>query len=155
MLEFGEALVFGNPKLAKIKFDFWLPATHHGYPYITNKIEPDAVIDMLIKWKEAKSPVRIIITGSPVNMAVAITEFTYREKDGMKDFYCALSLSEYRDFNVPAANNPRLIDNLTNLRGRPDNESSKYKTESWVSKNSVDSVDSFKFLTGSTGGFSL
>lgn len=154
ILDFGEALVFGNVKLKKLKFSCFFPALHHGYPFIVgDRLEPAACIDRLTKWKEAKSPVRVIITDSPVNLMMAIMELDYKEKDGTRDIEYSLSLTEYRDLNVPAANNEREIDTQTGLRGRPDSEPSKYKTEDWLLKRSDDIVEVFKRLTGSTVNF--
>lgn len=154
IIDFGEALIFGNAKLAKLKFEAWFPAITHKYPYITNVIEPSVCVEKFVNLKEGKNPVRIIITGSPINAAVAVSEFDYREKDGTGDIYANVTMVEYRDLNVPAANNPREIDVLTGLRGRPEVEHSRYSSVSWISRHSNDKVERFKFETGGCYGFS-
>ena len=153
VLDAGEVLVFGNVKLQKLKFSCFFPATHHRYPFVTNIIDPKICVETLLKWKDAKTPVRVIITDSPVNLVMAIQNFDYKERDGTRDIDYTLNLSEYRDLNVPAANNPRVIDDRTGLRGRPDEEPSRYKMPDWTERNSQDRVDLYKFTTGNCFGF--
>lgn len=120
ILDTGEALIFGNPKLKRLKFGCFFPATRHGYPFVVGDIkETDECIALLLKWKENKSPVRVIITDSPINLKMAIMDFNYREQDGSRDIYYDLTFTEYRDLNTPQANNTKTIDSLSGLKDRP------------------------------------
>lgn len=120
ILDTGEALIFGTPKLKKLKFGCFFPATKHRYPFVVGDIkENDECIALLEKWKENKNPVRVIITDSPINLKMAIIEMNYREQDGTRDIYFDLTLNEYRDLNTPQANNTKTIDALSGLKDRP------------------------------------
>ena len=154
ILDSGEALVFGNRKLQKLKFDCFFPALHHGYPFIVgDRLEPAACIERIIKYKETKEPVRIIITDSPVNMMMTIQTFEYKERDGSRDVDYTLNFTEFRDLNVPAANNEKIIDEQTGLRGRPDVEDSRYKQSAWIERHSDDLIDVYKRTSGGTIDF--
>lgn len=124
ILDTGEALLFGNPKLKRLKFGCFFPAVLHDYPFVVGDTkETDECIELLTKWKENKSPVRVIITDSPVNLQMAIMEFSYREQDGSRDIYYDLNFTEYRDLNTPQANNNKVIDSLSGLKDRPSADS--------------------------------
>lgn len=154
ILDAGEALVFGNRKLVKLKFDCFFPALNHGYPFIVgDRVEPAACVERLIKFKESKQPLRVIITDSPVNLMMGIQNFDFKERDGSRDIDYSLSLTEYRDLNVPAAHNEKIIDEATGLRGRPDFEASKYKQTDWLLNHSDDLIEVFKRIRGGCTGF--
>ena len=51
---------------------------------------------MLKRWKESGRPMRLIVTQSPINYAMAIESLTYREEDGTGDVYFSLELKEYK-----------------------------------------------------------
>ena len=149
ILDAGEALVFGNRKLYKLKFDCFFPALYHGYPFIVgDRVEPSACVERIIKFKETKEPVRVIITDSPVNLMMAIQSFDIKERDGSRDIDYSISMTEFRELNVAPANNPRVIDKATGLRGRPDVEDSRYKNSAWIERHSDDLVDVYKRLSG-------
>ena len=126
ILDFGEALIFGTTALKKLKISGFFPATFHQYTFVVGDIkEPAECVDTLTKWKEGKSPVRVIVTDSPVNLLMGIEKFVWREKDGSRDIYFDLDFAEYRDLNVPAANYQKQIDTQTGLKNRPGDISEK------------------------------
>ena len=135
ILDFGEALIFGNAKLKKIKFGIFLPATVHNYPFVVGvRKEPNEIIDQITKWKESKKPVRLIITDSPINLMTAIMSFDYDERDGSRDIYYNISLTEYKNLNTPPANNQQQVDENTGLKERPLTEQSQSQKQSFVDK---------------------
>ena len=135
ILDFGEALIFGNAKLKKLKFGVFFPASLHDYPFVVgDKKEPEECIELLENWKEAKKPVRIIITDSPVNLMMAIMSLDYKEKDGSRDIYFDLSLTEYKDLNTPPANNQQQVDKTTGLKERPSEEQPLSKQQKQIQK---------------------
>ena len=134
ILDSGEILIFGNIKLKKLKFSCFFPALLHNYPFVVgDKKEPAECVDLLTKWKDSGTPVRVIITDSPVNLAMAIDGFDFKEKDGSRDIYYSLELSEYRDLNTPPANFQRQIDPATGLKTRTSEAIS-----SWIQGNLVE-----------------
>lgn len=119
IIEFGEAQLFGNPKLKRLSFSGFFPHPKHEYGFVTGDIlEPSKCVEMLTKWKESKSPVRVIITDSSVNLMMAIKDFNYHEKDGTRDVYYELSFIEYKNLNTPLANNDKPTDDITGLKER-------------------------------------
>lgn len=122
ILDSGEALLFGNIKLKTLKFGCFFPnqEKHEGHKYVVgDNYSPNECVDQILKWKESKKPVRVIITDSPVNMMMAIMNFNYNEKDFTGDVWYEISFNEYRELNTPTANNDKEIDEDTGLKNRP------------------------------------
>ena len=120
ILDFGEAMLFGNSSLIRLKFSSFFPKLLHKYPFVVgDKKEADECVALMIKWKESKKPVRLIITDSPVNHMFGIKDFDYDERDGSRDIYFTLSLVEYKDLNTPLTNNDKEKNDLTGLKERP------------------------------------
>ena len=145
ILDFGEAMLFGNAKLKRLSFSCFFPHPKHDYPFVVGDIKtPNEWVELLTKWKEAKKPVRVIITDSPVNLMMGLKEFTYREQDGSRDIYYKVSFIEYKELNTPSANNEKQIDETTGLKKRADEPE---KPESWVDK-ADDILDASKKVYG-------
>lgn len=118
--QLGEALVFGLPAAKKLSFDGFFPSPTHEYPFVVGSGKtPADMVEQINKWKEARKPVRVIITDSPVNLMFGIMRFDWREQDASRDIYFSLEFSEYKDLNTPAAINDRQIDGDTGLKKRP------------------------------------
>ena len=147
--QLGEVLIFGLPKAVKISFSCFFPSQIHEYPFIVgDDISPSECVTLLKKWKESEKPVRIIITDSPINLLVGIMRFDYKEKDGTRDIYYTLELTEYKDLNTPSANNLKQIDEQTGLKGRPANPTEETKNKL---KKGSDVMDKAKHAYGSYG----
>ena len=122
ILDFGEALLFGNAKLKRLKFGCFFPnqERHEGHKYVVgDSYSPEECIDQITKWKEGKKPVRVIITDSPINLVMGIMDFNYNEKDGSRDIWYEISFNEYKDLNTPPANNDKEVNKSTGLKSRP------------------------------------
>lgn len=145
ILDFGEAMLFGNAKLKRLSFSCFFPHPKHNYPFVVGDIKtPNEWVELLTKWKEAKKPIRVIITDSPVNLMMGLKEFTYREQDGSRDIYYKVSFIEYKELNTPSANNDKQIDETTGLKQRTDEPENP---ESWVDK-ADDILDASKKVYG-------
>ena len=145
ILDFGEAMLFGNAKLKRLSFSCFFPHPKHNYSFIVGDIKtPNEWVELLTKWKEAKKPIRVIITDSPVNLMMGLKEFTYREQDGSRDIYYKVSFVEYKELNTPSANNDKQIDETTGLKQRTDEPENP---ESWVDK-ADDILDASKKVYG-------
>lgn len=115
----GEALVFSNPKLRTLHFSCFFPSLDHEYPFVVgDEKEPSACIELLTKWKESKKPVRVVISDSPVNMSMAIMNLEYNERDGTRDVYYSLELTEYKELTIKNANENKQIQETTGLKER-------------------------------------
>lgn len=126
----GEALIFGMPKARTLSFSCFFPSTDHDYPFVVGDYKsPTEIVEQLTQWKAERKPVRVIITDSPVNMQMGIMEFSYHEQDGSRDIYYTLSFTEYKELNIPAANNEKPIEDETGLKVRPVDLDAKIKEE--------------------------
>lgn len=144
--QLGEVLVFGLPTAVRLSFDCFFPDPQHEYAFISgDDRSPSECIDLLTKWKEAKKPVRIIITDRPVNLLCGIMKFNYREKDGTRDIYYTLELTEFKDLNTPMANNSKQVNKTTGLRNRTANPSASVKNKL---KKASDVLDKAKHAYG-------
>lgn len=95
----GEVGIIGNRKLYTISITSFFPADYAPYCQYKDIPEPRTAIGMIEKWRDSKKPIRLTITGTPmdINMPCMIEEFSYREKGGQPgDIYYDLSLKEYR-----------------------------------------------------------
>lgn len=116
----GEALIFGMPKLRTLSFSCFFPAIVHDYPFVVGDYkEPAELVELITKWKESRTPLRVIITDTPVNLMFGIMQFDWWEQDGTRDIYYTLFLTEYKDLNTSAANNEKPVDETTGLKSRP------------------------------------
>lgn len=150
VLDFGEMLHFGGSKLKKIKFGSFFPALFHQYPFaVGDKKEPSECVDLITKWREGKTPIRLIITDSPINLLVAIDGFDFKEKDGSRDIYYNLELSEYRQVNITSSNYNQTSEELTGLKTRGGTATSSLISK-WVNDAS-DVLDKSKFSYGNFG----
>ena len=98
----GEALLFGNPKLRTLSFSGFFPA--RDYPFtVGDRKSPDACVALLTKWMEAKAPIRVIITDSPINLMMGLMSFPYKKKDPTGDIYFDASFTEYKDLKYSSS----------------------------------------------------
>lgn len=119
ILDYGEAQLFGNPKLERLSFSCFFPATKHEYPFVVgDELDPADCVEKIKKWKEGKKPVRVIITDSPLNLMMAIKEFNWHEQDCSRDIYYEMDLLAWKDLNTPQANNEKEVDEKTGLKNR-------------------------------------
>lgn len=94
----GQLKKIGKIGLKSIAIESFFPI--RDYPFLRDRtykgFEYGFIID---KWVEAKLPIRLIITDTPINMVVCVDNFEYSIKsDG--DLYYNLALSEFRLVNI-------------------------------------------------------
>ena len=92
----GDVVLPGYQTLSEIRIDCLLPANNYPFNQPKAKTEPYDYIKKFKKWCEAHTILRLVISGTNVNLPVLLTEYTYGEKDGTKDVYATLTLKEYR-----------------------------------------------------------
>lgn len=154
ILDSGEMLLFGNPRLQKLKVSCFFPAKFHEYSFVVGDTDIDALecVDLMKNWKENKTPIRVIITESPVNIMMAIQRFDYNERDGSKDIYFSLEFIEHKEFNVPASNYNKSVDEQTGLKVR-NALSFTNSLMNTLTKSALDRWDLKKFSTGLFSSF--
>lgn len=94
----GELKLIGMSGLKGITINSFFPI--RDYPFLRDRtykgFEYTYIID---KWIEAKLPIRLVVTDTPINMVVCVESFEYTiKRDG--DLYYTLGLSEFRLVNV-------------------------------------------------------
>lgn len=89
----GEITIFQDRPAYKISFQPFFPA---------ESSTPQQYVDTILRWKEAKKPVHLIVTGGiTINMFCSIEDFVYSEKGGdVGTIYYSISLKEYREVKV-------------------------------------------------------
>lgn len=70
---------------------------NQDYPFVTTqqRHDPYLYVESIERWRKSGRPIRFILTETPLNIAFAIENFTYGERDGSGDVYYVLELKEY------------------------------------------------------------
>jgi hypothetical protein len=89
----GELKILGVPKLRSISFNSFFPV--RDYPFLkTREKWGFEYTETLDRWISQKLPMRLVITETPINMAVCVDSFEYTiGKDGNLNY--SISLSEF------------------------------------------------------------
>ncbi len=89
----GEITIFQDRPAYKISFQSYFPAESSS---------PQKHVDTILRWKEAKKPVHLIVTGGiAINMFCSIEDVVYSEKGGdVGTIYYSISLKEYKEVKV-------------------------------------------------------
>lgn len=91
----GEINLIGKKGLASISLSSFFPAQEYYFCKYTGFPKPYECVKMIQKWRDSGKPIRLIITGTPVNYAMTIENFIFSEQDGTRDVYFTLELREY------------------------------------------------------------
>lgn len=103
--DLGDFKLIGKTGLASITLDSIFPA--QKYPFCTYPEFPTPYdcVKLIEKWQESSKPIRLIVTETPLNIALAIESFEYGEEDGTGDLRYTLELEEYRFAPAPKTEN--------------------------------------------------
>lgn len=97
----GEANLLGESALDRTTLDSWFPAVKSPfYRYAT--ASPDSYKKIIEDWQHSKTPVRLIISDINYNKAMTIDSFVVKKIEGDADLHYSLTLTEYRELNVPS-----------------------------------------------------
>ena len=100
--QLGDLNLFGGTRMAQTTLrDCLLPAQE--YPFLSpgEAADPWRYVQRLEQWISSGTPVRFIVSGTPVNAEVLIEELTYREQDGTNDLYADITIRQYRRPETP------------------------------------------------------
>ncbi|WP_055109344.1 LysM peptidoglycan-binding domain-containing protein [Paenibacillus ihumii] len=111
----GEINVIKNMKLKEIAFESFFPASWFPGVNVERRamFKPAYYIDEIQKWQGKKRPVRLVLTGSNlnINMAVSIEKFSWSEEAGtVGDIHYQIAFKEYRFY---AAKKVKFIQDAT------------------------------------------
>lgn len=92
----GEVTTIKSPNLLEFSFSSHFPKNHFIGCQYTNLIDPKIVVVLLENIKR-NGPVRLIITGTPINMLCTIEKFPFSENGGDIDsLQYSITFKEYR-----------------------------------------------------------
>ncbi|MFS0841171.1 LysM peptidoglycan-binding domain-containing protein [Paenibacillus sp. 1P03SA] len=94
----GEYTIIGDGKLKEVSISSFFPRDYNPvYCEHSNIQDPWFYVETIQKWVATRRPIRLVITGTPVNMAVTVRSFNVEaDRNGsVGDIYYELSLKEY------------------------------------------------------------
>lgn len=100
LLNMGEVNLLGHRGLITGSLSGFFPSERSPHFKRADRT-PIAYIRLLEKWRDSQTPIRLIVSGSEINLAMAIDKVTHSVREGDDDIYYTLELSEYRELNVP------------------------------------------------------
>lgn len=100
--ELGNINLIGKSDLREMILESFFPAQEYYFVEYNAFPSPYECVNMIEKWRNSGKPIRLIITDTPINIAMAIDNFSYGERDGSGDVYFSLELAEYVFTNVKA-----------------------------------------------------
>lgn len=98
--ELGDVYRPGGRTRFSGNFDFLLPAQDYPWVEAGAHTDPQYYLDYLDAWAADEKTVRMVITGTEINVLVYIEEVTQGETDGTGDRYITVSVREYCDLEA-------------------------------------------------------
>jgi len=135
----GDIKLMGELGLKDLTIDTFFPVKEYSFSR-SNVYMGWEYIEMIESWIERKLRVRLVATGSPVNIVMAIDNFEYGVQDGSGDIYYSLSISEFKDIQlqkkaIPPQAKPKVSKSSLNS-GTPE-KPKKPKAKKTVKKKAV------------------
>lgn len=97
----GEANLLGEQGLDKVTIESFFPDPLSPlYKYADHT--PETCHKIITDWQRGKLPIRLIIAGLSFNKAVTIDTYSVTRKEGCRDLYYSLGITEYKQLNVPS-----------------------------------------------------
>lgn len=81
-------------------FDFLLPAQDYPWMEAGSRADPQYYLDYLNAWASDEKTVRMVVTGTEINVLVYIEDVTQGETDGTGDRYITVAVREYCDLEA-------------------------------------------------------
>lgn len=135
--QLGTINIIGRTALRTMVISSFFPNQAYSFCTYKNFPPPYECKNMILRWKESNRPIRVIVTGTDINTAYAITNFSTKEQDGTGDLYFTLELLEYKFNNVPSSSNSFEIDEWTGLRRRPYEKGNRVILHTFVQGDSL------------------
>ncbi|WP_295581096.1 LysM peptidoglycan-binding domain-containing protein [uncultured Oscillibacter sp.] len=113
MAHTGQVNLPGLRALFNEQQTFLLPASARNYTAAGYEGGPYGIVDRLSGWSRDGDVLRLIVTGTPVNVPVLLAPVRYGERDGTGDVYVTLTMREHRELAAEAT-----VKNETGNTGR-------------------------------------
>ncbi|MDP5273551.1 LysM peptidoglycan-binding domain-containing protein [Chengkuizengella axinellae] len=96
--QLGEYSIINNKTLSEYSFSSFFPRDENpSFCEYSNIPKPWTAVEKIRTWQTSGNPLRLTITGTPINSAVTVRNFDIEEKAGeVGDLYYSLSLKEYK-----------------------------------------------------------
>lgn len=94
--EIGEIALYSGNKLYSVTLSSFFPKQVYNFCEYRNIFTPETYVEKIEKWRKSGTVIRLIITGTKINVPVLIENFRYGERDGTRDIYYEIILREYR-----------------------------------------------------------
>ncbi|WP_129599500.1 hypothetical protein [Anaerophilus nitritogenes] len=95
----GDLKIMGNRGLKSMILSSFFPLKNDRY---NNKIQQNKDhegwewVEIIESWIDRGIPIRLVVTDTPINIAMTIDNFEYGVQDGTGDIFYTLTLSEFR-----------------------------------------------------------
>lgn len=134
--EIGDINLIGKTGLGEITIESFFPSQEYSFCTHTGFPTAQECISLIEKWMQSGKPVRLIITETNLNYAMAIETFTCGESDGSGDINFTLVLKEYRFIKTTTSNKTQTKNGTTITK-----KSTKRETKSVGTKYTVQKGD--------------
>lgn len=91
----GDIRLIGERGLKSITIESFFPSKDYSFARSRDYMGWEYV-EIIESWIDRRVPIRLIITNTPINMAVSIDDFEKGPQDGSGDVYYSLSLTEFK-----------------------------------------------------------
>lgn len=99
--DIGEYDIPVGEKRAGYRFSSFFPAYYDSYCQYVNIPNPNDAINRLLELRKAQKPVRFLVSDSPINDLVYITNVNYEIRGGeVGDIYFEIEFRSYREIKV-------------------------------------------------------
>lgn len=117
----GDVFLPGGRSRFTGSFDFLLPSQAYPWMEAGARTDPQYYLDLLNAWSADGRPVRLVITGTQINVLVYLEEVCQEEKDGTGDRYVTVALREHTSLkaaevtvtSAAAQNHPRTAESVS------------------------------------------
>ncbi len=97
VIDLGQITIPGNVQNMKVSFSSFFPREYNAaYCAHPNIHKPWTMVNKIQEWRESKQPMRLHITGTPINLACTLRTFSINEKAGaVGDLYYDMAFQQY------------------------------------------------------------
>ncbi len=103
VVDLGDINLIGKTGLRGAVLASFFPYRDYDFSVNDNGLTHNEYVKKIEKWRKSGKPIRLIITGTVVNMECTIEAFDYGEQDGTRDIYYTLTLKEYKKIKLKPA----------------------------------------------------
>lgn len=125
----GERTVIGDSKLRIVSFSSFFPRDYDpSYCEHSDFPDPWDIVNTIEQWRSSGKPVKLLITGTDINMYCTIRKFNYEERGGEPgDIYFDIEFKEFVFINIReiVQDNSNALNKTQSTTARPDTQSTQ------------------------------